>query len=135
MVSAICILHEGQIKFSMIGKKLIEKITSDYKFNPRNNHHLKVSIQMVNSGSIGHLPSFDKSEIIEQDWNKPNIDIDNQQEWIDWLKTNQPFYIEDFIENHNVYKYIDVLKKEGLTDYIYEIIAENREKKINQVLT
>jgi len=48
---------------------------------------------------------------------------------------NQPFYIEDYVEKNNVYKNIDILKKEGLSDYIYEIISENREKKINQVLT
>jgi hypothetical protein len=84
---------------------------------------------------VGQLQSFDKSEIIQQDWDKPNIDIDNQEAWFEWLRTKQPFYIEDFVEKNNVFNNIDILKKEGLSDYIYEIIAENREKKINQVLT
>ncbi len=51
------------------------------------------------------------------------------------IRKNQPFYIEDYYEKLNVFNNIDILKKEGLSDYIYEIIAENRENKINKVLT
>lgn len=131
---ALCIYHEGEIKFTLVGKSIKDKLINGYKFDPRNNYQLKVSIEMKHS-SVGALPSFDKCEVIQQDWNKPNIDIDNQEAWFEWLRANQPFYIEDYVEKNNVYKNIDVLKKEGLSDYIYEIIAENREKKINQVLT
>ena len=131
--TALCIFHEGEIKFTLVGKKMLE-IVAGYKFDPRNNYQLKVNIEMVKT-SVGHLPSFDKSEIIQQDWDRPNIDIDNQEAWFEWLRNNQPFYIEDYVEKNNVYKNIDILKKEGLSDYIYEIISENREKKINQVLT
>lgn len=130
----LCIYHEGEIKFTLVGKKIKEKLINGYKFDPRNNYQLKVNIEMKDS-HVGHLPSFDKSEIIQQDWDKPNIDIDNQEAWFEWLRIKQPFYIEDYIEKHNVLNNIDILKNEGLSDYIYEIIAENREKKINQVLT
>ena len=132
--TALCIFHEGEIKFTLVGKKMLDIIVAGYKFDPRNNYQLKVNIEMVKT-SVGHLPSFDKSKIIQQDWDKPNIDIDNQEAWFEWLRANQPFYIEDYVEKNNVYKNIDILKKEGLSDYIYEIISENREKKINQVLT
>lgn len=132
--TVLCIFHEGEIKFSLVGKKMLDIIVAGYKFDPRNNYQLKVNIEMVKA-SVGDLPSFDKSEIIQQDWDRPNIDIDNQEAWFEWLRANQPFYIEDYVEKNNVYKNIDVLKKEGLSDYIYEIISENREKKINQVLT
>ena len=130
----LCIYHEGEIKFTLVGKTIKEKLINGYKFDPRNNYQLKVNIEMKDS-HVGHLPSFDKSEIIQQDWDKPNIDIDNQEAWFEWLRIKQPFYIEDYIEKHNVLNNIDILKNEGLSDYIYEIIAENREKKINQVLT
>lgn len=132
--TVLCIFHEGEIKFTLVGKKMLDIIVGGYKFDPRNNYQLKVNIEMVKA-SVGDLPSFDKSEIIQQDWDRPNIDIDNQEAWFEWLRANQPFYIEDYVEKNNVYKNIDVLKKEGLSDYIYEIISENREKKINQVLT
>jgi hypothetical protein len=132
--TVLCIFHEGEIKFTLVGKKMLDIIVGGYKFDPRNNYQLKVNIEMVKA-SVGDLPSFDKSEIIQQDWDRPNIDIDNQEAWFEWLRANQPFYIEDYVEKNNVYKNIDILKKEGLSDYIYEIISENREKKINQVLT
>jgi hypothetical protein len=132
--TVLCIFHEGEIKFTLVGKKMLDIIVGGYKFDPRNNYQLKVNIEMVKA-SVGDLPSLDKSEIIQQDWDRPNIDIDNQEAWFEWLRANQPFYIEDYVEKNNVYKNIDILKKEGLSDYIYEIISENREKKINQVLT
>jgi hypothetical protein len=130
----LCIYHEGEIKFTLVGKTIKDKLINGYKFDPRNNYQLKVSIEMKHS-SVGPLPSFDKCEIIQQDWDRPNIDIDNQEAWFEWLRNNQPFYIEDYVEKNNVFNNIDVLKKEGLSDYIYEIIADNREKKINEVLT
>lgn len=130
----LCIYHEGEIKFTLVGKKIKDKLINGYKFDPRNNYQLKVSIEMKHS-SVGPLPSFDKCEVVQQDWDRPNIDIDNQEAWFEWLRNNQPFYIEDYVEKNNVFNNIDVLKKEGLSDYIYEIIADNREKKINEVLT
>lgn len=130
---AICIYHEGEIKFTLVGKTIRDKLIDGYKFDPRNNYQLKINIEMKSS-HIGPLPGFDNCEVIQQEWNMPNIDIDNQEAWFEWLRNNQPFYIEDYVEKNNVYKNIDILKKEGLSDYIYEIITENREKKINQVL-
>ena len=78
---------------------------------------------------------LEKEQVIEKEWNKPNIDINSEKEWFEWIRKNQPFYIEDYYEKLNVFNNIDILKKEGLSDYIYEIIAENRENKINKVLT
>ena len=78
---------------------------------------------------------LEKEQVIEKEWNKPNIDINSEKEWFEWIRKNQPFYIEDYYEKLNVFNNIDILKKEGLSDYIYEIIPENRENKINKVLT
>ena len=84
---------------------------------------------------IGFLPSFDNCEVIQQEWDKPNINIDSQRAWLDWLKQNQPFFIEDYVESRSVFNNIDTLKQEGLTDYIYQIVADSREKKINDVIS
>ena len=130
---ALCIYHEGQIKFTLVGKTIKDKLINSYLFDPRNNDHLKINIKLVGS-YIGHLPSFDNCEVIQQEWDKPNIDIDSQTAWIDWLKQNQPFFIEDYVESRSVFNNIDTLKQEGLTDYIYQIIADSREKKINEVM-
>ena len=132
---ALCIYHEGEIKFTLVGKKIKDILLNIYNFDQRNNHQLKVRIEMINTHIGIPLPSFDKCEVIQKEWNKPDIDVNSQEAWFEWLRVNQPFYIEDYVENNNVYKNIDILKREGLSDYIYEIIAENREKKINQLLT
>lgn len=131
---ALCIYHENQIKFTLVGKTLKDKLINSYLFDPRNNDHLKINIEMKHS-SVGPLPSFDKCEVVQQDWNRPNIDIDNQEAWFEWLRNNQPFFIEDYVESRNVFNNIDTLKQEGLTDYIYQIIADSREKKINEVMS
>jgi hypothetical protein len=131
---ALCIYHEGQIKFTLVGKTLKDKLINSYQFDPRNNDHLKINIKLIGS-YIGHLPSFDNCEVIQQEWDKPNIDINSQRAWIDWLKQNQPFFIEDYVESRSVFNNIDTLKQEGLTDYIYQIIADSREKKINEVMS
>jgi hypothetical protein len=131
---ALCIYHENQIKFTLVGKTLRDKLINSYKFDPRNNYQLKVNIEMISS-HVGPLPSFDNCEVIQQEWDKPNIDIDSQKDWLDWLKTNQPFFIEDYVESRSVFNNIDTLKQEGLTDYIYQIIADSRDKKINEVMS
>lgn len=131
---ALCIYHEGQIKFTLVGKTIKDKLINSYLFDPRNNDHLKINIKLVGS-YIGRLPPFDNCEVIQHQWDKPNIDINSQRAWIDWLKQNQPFFIEDYVESRNVFNNIDTLKQEGLTDYIYQIIADSREKKINEVMS
>ena len=131
---ALCIYHEGQIKFTLVGKTIKDKLINSYLFDPRNNDHLKINIKLVGS-YIGHLPSFDNCEVIQKEWDKPNIDINSQTAWIDWLKQNQPFFIEDYVESRSVFNNIDTLKQEGLTDYIYQIVADSREKKINDVIS
>ena len=131
---ALCIYHEGQIKFTLVGKTIKDKLINSYKFDPRNNYQLKVNIEMISS-HVGPLPSFDNCEVIQHQWDKPNIDIDNQEAWFEWLRNNQPFFIEDYIESRSVFNNIDTLKQEGLTDYIYQIIADSREKKINEVMS
>ena len=132
----LCIYHNNEIKYTSVGKKIMEKLMKDYKFDPRNNLQLSVKIEMINNTQIGRpLPSFDKSEIIEKNWIKPNIDIGSQTDWFKWLKNNQPFYIEDRIEKNNVFNSIEILKKEGLNDYIAEIISEDRDKKLEKILT
>lgn len=131
---ALCIYHEGQIKFTLVGKTIKDKLINSYLFDPRNNDHLKINIKLVGS-YIGHLPSFDNCEVIQKEWDKPNIDINSQTAWIDWLKQNQPFFIEDYVERRSVFNNIDTLKEQGLTDYIYQIIADSREKKINEVMS
>ena len=42
---ALCIYHEGEIKFTAVGKTIKDKLINSYKFDPRNNDHLKINIK------------------------------------------------------------------------------------------
>lgn len=130
----LCIFHEGEVKFTLIGKTIMEKIKEDYKFDPRNDYQLQISVEMVTTG-VGPMQSFDKSAIILKDWNKPDIDLNVQSDWKNWLNKNIPYYIEDYIERNGIFNNMDTIKKAGLSEYLQDAIMENREKKINQVLT
>jgi hypothetical protein len=47
-----------------------------------------------------NLPNYDKSCIVIKEWDKPKIDVDSGIEWYNWLKNNQPFYMEDYFEKY-----------------------------------
>ena len=44
--TVLCIFHEGEIKFTLVGKKMLDIIVGGYKFDPRNNYQLKVNIRL-----------------------------------------------------------------------------------------
>lgn len=124
----LCIYHDNQIKFTYVGRQLMDKLMEGYKTQSPfwmipNNIHLKIDINMKSTP----YPNFSNSEIIESDF-----DIDN--DYLQWIKDNQPFYIEDFIKRNDVYANLAVLQKEGLYGYITDVIADDREEKINQVI-
>lgn len=124
----ICVYINNEIKYVKVGRKLCEKLQY-YKFDPRNNLHLSINIEMVDV-----FPSYDKSTIVEKDWDRPDIDINSQSEWINFIKNNHQGYIEDYLEKYNVYNNMDALKESGLTDAISELVIENRENKLNKIL-
>lgn len=124
----ICVYKNNEIKYVKIGKKLCEKLQY-YKFDPRNNLHLSINIEIVDV-----FPSYDKSTIVEKEWDRPDIDINSQSDWINFIQNNQQEYIEDYLEKYNVYNNMDALKESGLTDAISELVIENRERKLNKIL-
>jgi hypothetical protein len=128
----ICVYINNEIKYVRIGKTICEKMQY-YKFDPRNNLHLSINIDMKDIGNGTKLPSY-KSTIVEKDWDRPSIDINSQSDWINFIKNNQQGYIEDYLEKYNVYNNMDILKESGLTDAISELVIENRERKLNKIL-
>jgi hypothetical protein len=80
------------------------------------------------------LPNYDKSCIVIKEWDKPKIDVDSGIEWYNWLKNNQPFYMEDYFEKYSISNNIGIIKDSGLTEIIAEIITDNRENKLNKIL-
>jgi hypothetical protein len=124
----ICIYINDEIKYVKVGRKLCEKLQY-YKFDPRNNLHLSINIEIVDV-----FPSYDKSTIVEKEWDRPDIDINSQSDWINFIQNSQQEYIEDYLEKYNVYNNMDALKESGLSDAISELVIENRERKLNKIL-
>lgn len=129
----VCIYHNDEIKFTMVGSVLFNIILENYKFDPRNNLHLKINIKNCNLGGM-ILPDYKDSLITDTEWNKPDFG-NNQDDWISWIKNKQPFYYEDYINSKGLIANLDLLKKEGYGEFLQEVISENRDKKINQILT
>ena len=123
----------NKIEFIPIGKQIKEKL-SEYKFDTSNNSHLSVSIEEVIIGG-NLLHNYDKSCIVIKDWIKPEIDINNANEWIVFIKANQPFCMEDYFKKYSISNNINIMKDSGLTEILAQIITDNREKKLNKILT
>lgn len=127
-----CIYINNEIKFISVTRTLFKLISENYDFDIRNNSHICIIIEMKNS-NIGPLPSYDLSTVFERDWIKPVKNTNSSSEWINWIKINQPLYIEDFLVKNGIYYNIDIINKhyDGELD---EIIKEDRDLKLNTLL-
>lgn len=130
-----CIYINGKVEFICVGRYLTEFIRNSI-LDIRDNKQLCVSIIDRSMGS-GQYSDYSKSIFIERDWVKPVKNINSQLEWIDWIKNNQQGYIEEYIEKLNIINNIDIFKDKGLpfTNLISEIISEERNKKLDKILT
>lgn len=127
MRNVFMIWHDDQLKFISVGRILTNIFI--HSIDIRSNKHIKIVNEMINS-SIVFLPNYDKSYYFEKEWNCPVAD---KEEFINFIKENQNFYVEDYIEKNNVFKKIDIVKKEfGENFNIF--LSEFRDKKLNKVL-
>ena len=137
-VSRRTLIHayiNGESKLISIGKRLID-IMSDNRstlFDLRCNDHLHIVKEMVSIHSGMSLPNYDKSYVISKDWNVPVTNIDSQEEWIEYLRDNQPD-TSLYTNNHSISK-----NREGLIelfggDLLSEIIKNERDDKLNEIL-
>jgi hypothetical protein len=118
----ICLYHDNKIKYTFIGKSLIE-IIQNYDFNINSSDYLQISQKMVNvHGNM--LPDYSDSRIIEK---KDNVDLLT-------LLVNEKVYIEDIVKKNNISANVDILKQEGLYGYLSEVISDERDKKISEIL-
>jgi hypothetical protein len=122
----------GEIKFINVGKSIMD-IISDVNFDVRSDDHLHLKIRMVNTPG-GQFPDYKSSCIVSKKWDKPVMDINDMNEWSRWIKSNQPGYIEDFLERQSMYNHIDILKKAYGENLLSEIVSDDRNKKIETIL-
>jgi len=117
----------GNIKTVQIGKKLNEIIMNNFDKlgNIRSNWHLHIVMEIKNT-----YPVYDKTHIIEAGWFCPVNDLNDQQEWLDFIKTNSPD-LDTYFRQKDIKYNIDKLSKVFGYDVISEIISAERNEKLN----
>jgi hypothetical protein len=125
----------GESKLIAIGKRLID-IMSDNRstlFDLRCNDHLHIVKEMVSIHNGLSLPNYEKSYVISKDWNVPVTNIDSQEEWMEYLKTNQPD-TSLYTNNHSIAKNREGLNELFGGDLLSEIIKNERNDKLTEIL-
>lgn len=119
----------GSIKTFTFGRKLHEIITEnlDKLTSIRSNYQLNISMQIAMT-----YPIYDKSSVIEADWFCPVNDLDNQQEWMEFIKNNSPD-LDTFFKQKDIKYHREELSKVFGSDVISEIISNERSEKLNQL--
>lgn len=125
---AFNIYINGEIKILNIGRSLMDIIMKNRPtiFDLDSNTHLRIHKELANS-SIGPLPNFEKSNTIEvENWS-------DNRDWYEFIHKNQPDFIE-YIKSKNPIKMRSYLTEEFGHDYLGDIIAEEREKKLKTII-
>lgn len=119
-------------------KKIIDSVDTLELANGciRDNKHIQVSIEPIRVSNGDVYSNYDKSIVIDRNWEKPVKNINNQIEWRDWIKKNKPDFVEDYIEQRNIINNLIFLRNNlGNNSFLSEIISIEREKKLNKILT
>ena len=101
------------------------------KLDVSDNQHLLIDEEMKENHFGPTLPSYDKSRIIECDWNPPVSNIDSKEEWVEWIKSNQPDlsrYNNGLMNNRS-----EMIDKFG-SDLYAEVIQNERSEKLEKIL-
>jgi hypothetical protein len=119
----------GSIKTFLFGRTLHKIIVEnlDKLTSIRSNYQLNISMQIAMT-----YPVYDKSSVIEADWFCPVSDLDNQQEWMEFIKNNSPD-LDTFFRQKDIKYHREELSKVFGSDVISEIISSDRNEKLNQL--
>lgn len=120
----------GSIKTFTFGRtlhKIIVENLPDKLTNIRSNWQLHISMQIKST-----YPSYEKSSVIEADWFCPLNDLNNQQEWMEFIKNNSPD-LDTFFKQKDIKNHREELSKVFGSDVISEIISNERSEKLNQL--
>lgn len=131
---AMNIYIDGEIRILNVGKKLFQMIIDNPKlWDIRGNHQIFVSIDEVSVGGGQVFPSFDKSYVSEKSWTPPVNDINSQDEWFSYIKSNGPDF-DNHLEKSNIFNHKQLLINHLGKDMLGELIADDRQKKLADLL-
>ena len=131
---AMNIYINGEIRILNVGKTLFEMITNNPKlWDIRGNHQIFVVKKEISAGGGQVFPSFNKSYVSEKSWIPPVNDINSQDEWFSYIKSNQPDF-DNHLEKSNIFNHIQLLINHLGKDMLSELISDDREKKLDKIL-
>jgi hypothetical protein len=127
---AMNIYIDGEIRVLNVGRKLFQIITDNPKlWNIKGNHQIFISMKEVSVGGGQVFPSFDKSYVSEKSWTPPVSDINSEVEWLSYIKSNQPDF-DNHLEKSNIFNHKQLLINHLGKDMLGELIADDRQKKL-----
>jgi hypothetical protein len=131
---AMNIYIDGEIRVLNVGRKLFQIITDNPKlWDIKGNHQIFISMKEVSAGGGQVFPSFDKSYVSEKSWTPPVSDINSEVEWLSYIKSNQPDF-DNHLEKSNVFNHKQLLINHLGKDMLGELIADDRQKKLVDLL-
>ena len=131
---AMNIYIDGEIRVLNVGRKLFQIITDNPKlWDIKGNHQIFISMKEVSAGGGQVFPSFDKSYVSEKSWTPPVSDINSEVEWLSYIKSNQPDF-DNHLEKSNIFNHKQLLINHLGKDMLGELIADDRQKKLVDLL-
>lgn len=124
---------DGEIRILNVARTLFQMITNNPKlWDIRGNHQLFIVKGEVKA--VGQVfPSFDKSYVSEKSWTPPVNDMDSKDEWLSYIKSNQPDF-DTHLEKSNIFVHKQSLIAYLGKDMLGELIADDRQKKLDEIL-
>jgi hypothetical protein len=86
----------------------------------------------VGGGQV--FPDWKKSYVSEKSWTPPVNDINSKDEWFSYIKSNQPDF-DNHLEKSNIFNHKQLLINHLGKDMLGEFIADDREKKLDKILS
>jgi hypothetical protein len=124
---------DGEIRFLNVTRTLFEIITNNPKlWDIKGNHQIFVVKDEVRaSGQV--FPDWKKSYVSEKSWTPPVSDINSEEEWLSYIKSNQPDF-DTHIEKNSIFNHKQLLIEYLGKDMLGELISDDRQKKLVDLL-
>ena len=132
------ILIDGEIRLLSLGRTLFDIISnspeilqlkSDYQLNIVREQ--KMGFSSFDKSIMG-FSSFDKSIVVKSNWISPVSDINSGEEWLNWIKDNQPDF-DSHIEKNSILNHKQLLTDYLGKDMLSDLISEDRQKKLERL--
>jgi hypothetical protein len=124
---------DGEIRILNVGKTLFQIIIDNPKlWDIRGNHLLFITKSEINDGGGQVFPSYDKSYVSEENWTPPVNDINSQDEWVSYIKSNGPDF-DSHIEKSNIFNHKQLLIDYLGKDMLSELISDDRQNKLKEL--